>query len=209
MTCLLCDHHQLNRLSVASNNYFICQHCDLTFLDPDQRLSLSDEQKRYEQHQNNVQDQGYQNFVKPLFDVVIKNRTQNQIGLDYGSGKDSAISYLLQKNKYKINKYDPFFLNDSAVLKENFYDYIIACEVAEHFYNPKLEIAKIKSYLKKDGFLFIMTSLLTEKIYFETWSYRRDSTHVCFYSEKSCQVIADQFGFKSYSILDDQVIIFS
>src|SRR3990167_1783863 len=108
-----------------------------------------------------------------------------RLGLDHGSGKDSAIHYLLKQRQYQLEKYDPFFVNHPERLQTEKYDYIVVCEVAEHFYDPCAEFEKLKSLLKSGGTLFVMTSLWSQDVDFINWSYRRDSTHVCFYSVKT------------------------
>lgn len=195
-------------MKIVDKTYFKCLICDFIFLNPKERLSSVEEKSRYEKHENNVLDQGYQNFVAPLYKEVTARVSKVAAGLDFGSGKDSAISFLLTKEGYQVQKFDPFFYNEPSVLKENNFDYIIVCEVAEHFYDPAAEFAKLRSYLKPNGYLFVMTSLVTEKIDFANWSYRRDSTHVCFFSEKACSNLQQQFGFKSMEIVGSNIIIF-
>ena len=171
-------------------------------MDSVHRLDSKSEEQRYLLHENIVTDEGYQNFVAPLKRAILDRFHQNHLGLDFGSGKDSAISYALRQQNYKINQYDPFFKPDASVLKPKTYDYIIICEVAEHFYNPRAEFLKLKSYLKAGGVLFVMTSLRTGAIDFKTWSYRRDSTHVCFYTEKTLQT-----EFKTEVLADNLILL--
>lgn len=187
MICIWCESQKIGQISVQNKTYHHCQDCEFIFLDSAHRLDLKSEEQRYLLHQNIVTDEGYQNFVAPLKNAVLGRFTSNHLGLDFGSGKDSAISYSLRKQDYNVKQYDPFFQPDVSVLKSAAYDYIIICEVAEHFYNPKAEFLKLKSYLKTGGVLFVMTSLRTRSVDFKTWSYRRDSTHVCFYTEKTLQ----------------------
>lgn len=205
---MLCDSNLLIEKKYSKLSYFHCKSCDLIFLNPEQRLDHQQEKQRYLKHENNVLDLGYQKFAAGLHKIILENVTVASVGLDYGSGKDSAISYMLSQSGYAIRKFDPYFLNDSEALGENFYDYIVVCEVAEHFYKPKAEFFKLKSYLKNNGSLFVMTSLVTDQINFETWSYRRDSTHVCFYSKNTCDFIKDFFGFKHMRIEQNQLIVF-
>ena len=213
MTCILCGSEKLVTISVpekkSTTNYFRCELCYIIFLNPVERLSAVEEKKRYEKHENNVTDLGYQAFVKPLVQALVENVDKKDQGLDYGSGKDSAISHLLHEKDFKVDKYDPYFNPGPEKLKLNFYDYIILCEVIEHFYHPATELEKIKSLLKSSGKLFIMTSLWTEDLNFETWSYRRDATHVCFFSAKSISWIATHLNFKNFVIINKHVIILS
>ncbi len=185
VNCLWCGSASTQQIKVEKTIYYQCLCCEIIFMDRKYHLDPLAEEARYLLHENNVLDSGYQKFVEPLKKAVMQRFGPSHLGLDYGSGKDSAISYLLTEQNYKLNKYDPFFQSESSVLKPSTYDYIIICEVAEHFYQPRAEFEKLKSYLKPTGILFVMTSLKTEAIDFQSWSYRRDSTHVCFYSQKT------------------------
>lgn len=185
LTCLWCKSPELIHLHVQNEFYHQCKNCDFIFLSLDQRLTADSEKARYDLHHNEVTESGYQAFVMPL-KIAIENKfSPTSLGLDYGSGKDSAISYLLEKQGYQIKRYDPFFRPNKTVLALSSYDFIIVCEVAEHFYNPEVEFRNLSSYLKPNGVIFVMTSLVTNDIDFATWYYRRDVTHVCFYSEKT------------------------
>jgi 2-polyprenyl-3-methyl-5-hydroxy-6-metoxy-1,4-benzoquinol methylase len=48
----------------------------------------------------------------------------------------------LEDDGYKIKQFDPFFHNDIAVLRRS-YDYIVCCEVIEHFHSPSKEFELI------------------------------------------------------------------
>lgn len=207
MKCILCQGSLLSSFPVKALSYWHCDQCDLIFLDPDLRLSQAGEKARYEKHENNVLDSGYQAFVNPLYKAVLQNQNASQLGLDYGSGKNSAINHLLLEKKFVVNKYDPFFYPEPSVLHQK-YDYVIVCEVAEHFYDPAAEFQKLKNLLKLDGHLYVMTSLKSADIDFANWSYRRDSTHVCFYSQRTCDYIKTSLGFSELEISNSNVVVF-
>ncbi len=183
--CLWCDARNLSTVVVSGKTYYQCRQCDYLFLDPRFRLTAVAEKARYELHNNDVRDAGYQAFVTPMKNEVTKIFGTKSIGLDYGSGTDSAISFLLTNENYTINKYDPLFNSDTCVLSASSYDFVLVCEVAEHLYAPAAEFKKIFSLLKPGGAVFVMTSLLSPAIDFPTWSYRRDETHVGFFSAKT------------------------
>lgn len=211
MICILCHSSLLEQIKFSENLkeriYFQCLTCDLIFLNPKERLVPAEEKARYEKHENNVLDKGYQNFVSLLKNEIVKSYDQNSVGLDYGSGKESAIGYLLSEEKFTVQRYDPFFVPDVSFLKKNFYDYIIVCEVAEHFYAPGLEFAKLKEILKPKGQIFIQTSLVSKNRDFKNWSYRRDSTHVCFYSKLTFRWIKKKYLFSDANILSENLVV--
>lgn len=211
LTCLLCDGERLNVIKITERKgeilYLHCEGCNFIFLSKDHRLSPEDEKKRYLLHENTILDPGYQNFVMPLKNEILDRCRPNSIGLDYGAGVNSAISYLLEQSGYSVQRYDPFFNDDMRTLVPESYDYTIICEVAEHFYSPRQEFEKLKSLVKPGGFLFLLTSLKTADIDFSTWSYRRDPTHVCFYSEKAFQWFEDSLGLEIVKIEKPNLIV--
>jgi hypothetical protein len=63
------------------------------------------------------------------------------------------------------------------------------------------------SMLEENGILAIMTSFLSNIEDFENWYYRRDPTHVVFYSQETFKVIARQRKWK-YWIEDRNIVFF-
>jgi len=158
--------------------------------------SAEEEKAQYLLHENNIDDPRYQNFVRPIFDEVIKRAPRGAKGLDYGCGTGPVLTSMLSQRGFLMTLYDPFFANAPNVLKQT-YDFIVCCEVAEHFHQPKVEFAKLFSLLRLGGFLALMTDLRQPDTDFASWHYRRDPTHVAFYSEKSFDWIKSKFGFSA------------
>jgi hypothetical protein len=92
-----------------------------------------------------------------------------------------------------MHLYDPFFFPDSAVLDQQF-DFVTCTEVAEHFHQPHAEFTRLVALVKPGGLLALMTNFQTDDSRFADWHYRRDPTHVTFYREQTCHVIAAEFG---------------
>ena len=59
-------------------------------------LTNEQEKERYESHTNDSDDLGYQNFVSPITNSVLKEFNKEDIGLDFGCGKDSPIVKILK-----------------------------------------------------------------------------------------------------------------
>jgi SAM-dependent methyltransferase len=182
------------------NEFFHCENCKgisrkLTSL-PD----AGKEKKRYDQHQNSPDD-GYEKFISPIMNYVLRKISNEKIGLDFGSGPNSILSNILAEKKYTVYKFDPFYENDSTVLKNTF-DFIIACEVIEHFHYPQNEFKKLKEKLNKKGELLIMTHLYDFSINFENWYYKNDFTHVFFYTQETFEWIKKQYDFTELEIND-------
>lgn len=180
------------------SSYYGCPACDLKFLDPGRRLSVAEEEERYGLHENHLEDPGYRNFLKPLLDVILERHPSGSRGLDFGAGGGPLLAQMLKENGYEVDLYDPFFWSDPAPLEKKF-DFIVTSEVFEHLYHPRREIELLKGCLRPGATLAVMTSL-TDGVDFENWYYRRDPTHVCFYSSRTMKWIENHFGFTRMQI---------
>jgi len=205
--CPLCSGDSILFNQYKDRVFYRCCKCMSVYLSPENYLSVSAEKERYEQHNNNVDDEGYRKFVSPLVNAVLSKYNCSSIGLDFGAGTGPVTTKILSEKNYSIKLYDPFFRNDSAVL-ESSYDFIICCEVMEHFKYPSKEFSLLNNLLNTGGTLFCMTNLLNEKIDFDKWYYKNDKTHVFFYSADAIKYISKNYGFLSF-LIDGGLIIFS
>jgi 2-polyprenyl-3-methyl-5-hydroxy-6-metoxy-1,4-benzoquinol methylase len=166
-----------------------------------------DERARYEQHNNDVENKGYQRFVQPIVEYIKTHmEPDHSTGLDFGAGTGPVIAKLLREAGYTVNLYDPFFHPHDEYLNQS-YDYIIACEVVEHFHRPKKEFALLRKLLKSGGHLVLMTDLLPADTAFQEWYYKNDETHVFFYHPDTFETIRSTFGFQSLSIHQRLVVL--
>ncbi len=203
MTCTLCNSELIRKKDTL---YYDCTTCKALIKDAAYYLTAEKEKARYEAHNNDVNDLRYQNFVMPITDYVFAHFLPTHKGLDFGSGTGPVVSSVLSKKKYDIQQYDPFFAPDKRVLNNRF-DYIVSCEVFEHFHNPNQEINRLASILKPNGALLLMTMLYNDKIDFDTWHYRKDPTHVFIYRKETINFIAKTKNF-DVEILTDRFITF-
>ena len=102
--------------------------------------------------------------------------------------------------------YDHFYAKNPGVFDQK-YDFIAASEVVEHLHNPRAELDKLWGCLKPGGLLGIMTRLLTEKIDFDNWHYKREDTHVCFFTKESFEWLGSRWNVRP-RFKDDSVILF-
>ena len=135
-----------------------------------------------------------------------KNIDKASKGLDFGCGHGPALADILKKDDYLVDLYDPFFYPNKSIFS-NKYNFITCTEAAEHFFNPQKEFESMDSILEENGILAIMTSFLSNIEDFENWYYRRDPTHVVFYSQETFKVIARQRKWK-YWIEDRNIVFF-
>lgn len=169
-------------------------------------VSQQREIDRYTEHNNDVDDLGYQKFVQPIVTSVLSDFTTESKGLDFGCGTGPVITKLLRDKNFEIQTFDPFFDNNLEALKTT-YDYIVCCEVIEHFHHPLKEFKLLKSLLKPQGKLYCMTDVYHENIDFKNWYYKNDETHVIFYSENSFNRLSKALNFEKV-IVNDRLIIF-
>ena len=202
--CPLC---QCSAKAFYKDEFFLCTQCKGIFRPRHNNPTLTEEKKRYERHENDVNDVGYQRFVSPITTAILQRFSSHHNGLDFGAGTGPVVSKLLQENRYDIVQYDPFFHNHPDLLQKK-YDYIVCCEVIEHFHNPKKEFKLLKNLLKSNGVLYCMTHLYESSIDFSGWYYQKDPTHVFIYQKKTITWIQQHFHFKAVSF-KDRLIIFN
>ncbi|MGE3758618.1 MAG: class I SAM-dependent methyltransferase, partial [Pseudobdellovibrionaceae bacterium] len=89
--------------------------------------------------------------------------------------------------------YDPFFADDMAAFSKK-YSFVTCTEVVEHFNNPAQEFTKLAELLLPQGILGLMTEERPSAVdAFASWYYRRDPSHVSFYSDKTMNWIAQKW----------------
>ena len=206
MHCPLCNTESKLFEYIQQKEYFQCDNCWGIFLHPKHYLNPSDEKNRYLQHNNNVEDLGYQNFVQPLVSGILRLQNAADKGLDFGSGTGPVITKLLRAHNYDIQTYDPFFDNQAERLKTS-YDYIVSCEVIEHFHHPLKEFELLYALLNTAGNLYLKTHLYTNATDFKSWYYKDDPTHVFIYHEKTMEWIKHKFNFKELTITHRTILL--
>jgi SAM-dependent methyltransferase len=211
--CPLCESLADYFCSVGEENraYYKCGNCHAVFLHPENYIDFSSEKSRYETHNNDVTDKRYQQFVSPITDAVQSQFPLSAKGLDYGCGTGPVASVVLEDSGFRnIALYDPFFEPHHHYLTKT-YDFIICCEVMEHFFNPKEEFLRLRNLLEPSGKLYCKTSILKTEFdedYFQNWWYKNDPTHVFFYTKKTLEYIADTFKFNNL-VMETKLITFN
>lgn len=194
--CPLCRHHNpLPLAQVNGRTYWSCEVCRLAFLSPEQRPDADTELRRYRQHQNSPEDQGYRKFLGRLMTHLTPRLPPGAYGPDYGSGPGPTLSVMLEERGFPMSIYDPYFAPDVSVLQCT-YDFITCTETAEHFYNPAPEFRRLYLMINEGGWLGVMTEMLEPDQPFVNWWYHRDPTHVCFYRRETMEWLSGRFGWE-------------
>ncbi|PWN06650.1 class I SAM-dependent methyltransferase [Rhodohalobacter mucosus] len=207
ISCILCNSSKTEPFLEADGyEYLICSNCDLIFVRPGQRLTPDEEKSRYDQHENDPDDPDYREFLSQLFKPLQKLLKPGSHGLDFGSGPGPTLSLMFEEAGHTMNIYDPFYAPDNSVFDKQ-YDFITTTETAEHLFDPGSEFDRLWECLKPHGFLGVMTKFVPSHDRFKNWHYRRDDTHVAFYSEKTFRWMADNRN-ASLKLVGDRVAIF-
>ena len=194
--CTVCKNNKLDFfLKVKDLDYWQCNFCKATMLDPINFISSNKEKKHYLKHNNEINDTRYRTFLSNLILPLKDKISIDDMGLDYGCGYAPALADILKKDGLNVEVYDPFFFKNENIFSRKF-NFITCSEVVEHFFKPYEEFNKIDSLLAKNSWLGIMTSFMTEDYMFKNWYYRRDPTHVVFYKKITFKIIANQRNWK-------------
>ncbi|MDN3641747.1 class I SAM-dependent methyltransferase [Lutimonas halocynthiae] len=205
--CPLCGQESNTFFQDPLHHFFVCDQCEGIFRDRDQFLSKTEEKKRYLHHISSMEDTGYYQFVSPIINEVTSLFPIGSLGLDFGCGHTPVLSRHLSNEGFNMVEYDPIFFDDKPALKAK-YNFIVTCEVVEHFYNPFDEFKRLYDLLKPEGRLICKTHPFEKEIDFASWYYKNDPSHVFIYQRKTFEWIQDFFGFKNVKI-NDRTITFS
>lgn len=183
-----------------------CEKCLGIMLLPFYYLKPDLEEGRYRLHNNDIHDSRYQAFVSPLTTAVKRDFSPDAVGLDYGCGPGPVAAVELEKQGFTVRLYDPFFENHQENLQQQ-YNFIICCEVMEHFHQPAKEFRLLSDLLRPGGKLYCKTSLFTEDLNFPEWYYKNDPTHVFFYAKESLEWIRNNLGFRNLTIEPKLIVL--
>jgi len=205
-TCPLCHNDGASEFHRDKlRPYFRCSTCALVFVPALFHLTAREEMQRYELHQNNPEDDAYRAFLMRLGSPLMERLEPGAVGLDYGFGPGPTLSLTLAENGFPTEIYDPYFADDPTMLDAR-YDFLTCTETVEHFRNPAKHWEQMVDLVKPNGWMGVMTSLITEDTDFKTWHYARDDTHIAFYSHSTIEWIADRYSLK-LEVIDDSVIL--
>ncbi len=178
-------------------SYLRCPECGIISAEPSSFLSPEEEKARYLQHRNSPVDMGYRTFLNRLARPLGQRlESRSSCGLDFGCGPGPTLSVMLEERGHHMDIYDPYFACNHSLLF-SVYDFVTCTETVEHFYFPGKEWRLLLRLVKPGGWLGIMTSMTAEgcsEADFNRWHYKRDPTHVNFFSRKTFMFLARRDG---------------
>ncbi len=174
---------------------FHCPHCELIFKSPACFPDEAAELKKYREHNNSLENEGYVRMFETFIDYTLSHtRTPVRRVLDFGSGPTPVLAELLRRRGFSVDIYDKYFAPDP--LAENArYDLVTSTEVIEHIADPLGVTKMLANRLVPGGTLALMTQFHdNDTAAYLKWWYRRDPTHLCFFTPRTFEIIAEKSG---------------
>ncbi|MDA7440755.1 class I SAM-dependent methyltransferase [Candidatus Pseudothioglobus singularis] len=192
ITCPLCNSKSHSLIHNDSHReYLSCSDCEFVFVPKSFHLSQIDEKLRYDTHNNDPGDIRYRQFLSQLAEPLLQKIPEKSYGLDFGSGPGPTLSLMLEEKGHHVDLYDKFYASNDGIFNRKF-DFITATEVIEHLRDPMLEFKRLASALMVDGYIALMTHLLTEETDFRSWYYKNDPSHIGFFNKQSLVYLAKE-----------------
>ena len=191
--CLICNGntHSIYDKEIKVTHH-VCDACGYTFKDPNDHPTRENEHALYKNHQNTMENTGYVNMFERFLAATVDPHISEGKALDFGSGPGPVLYELLKRRGFDAAHYDPYFNPDETVFDDT-YTLITSTEVFEHLSDPVMEFGRLASMLKPGGYLVVMSSLRPkEDDAFLSWWYRRDQTHIGFFTEKAFDVLCNK-----------------
>ena len=180
----------------GNRDFLHCNECDLVFVPRAQLLDQAGQKARYLQHNNEVDDPAYREFLGRMYYALRPHLNAGAKGLDYGAGPGPALQQMMIEDGFDACVYDIYFHPDTSVLTVK-YDFVTCTETAEHFGDPRDEFDRIDGMLLGGGWFGLMTGMLNDWADFPSWYYHRDQTHVNFFSQTTMHWLAEFYGWEA------------
>lgn len=194
MICPLCSHDMIEFHHPQTHHLFhVCPSCEAIIKNHENCSNPTDEKKRYEAHQNDLDQEGYVTFLSAFIERAICPFDVHDL-LDYGCGPSPILGTLLHQLGYHVDLFDPFFYPKEPL---HTYDMVVSTEVVEHFKDPIHSFHHIDDLVKPHGYVAIMTLFHpNDRDQFFNWFYIRDFTHVIFYTLKTLDMMMSTMGYE-------------
>lgn len=155
-------------------------------------------------HENDKRDPGYLAFLERCLEPASAFLRPGASGLDFGCGPYPMLAEIMGERGFPMDYFDPYFF--PRLTQDKQYEFVTATEVVEHFYEPGRAWRELVDRARVGGIIAVMTSIKYEELDFAGWHYRRDETHVCFYTPETFRWIAQFFKLEILESLKNVVI---
>ncbi|MEA1918541.1 MAG: class I SAM-dependent methyltransferase [Campylobacterota bacterium] len=198
MLCKICNQPTQHYFDTQMQwDFYHCKACEFFFKDPKHYLEDDQEIRVYQNHNNSFESPGYVEMFESFMDATFKPYIKEiKTVLEFGCGPGPVLATLLEQQGLHVSKYDKFFFPEK-VYESQRYDLISSTEVLEHIDTPNAIMQFFHQHLQPKGYLAIMTQFHSnnEKEFLQWW-YRKDPTHICFFTPHTFEVLAQKHGFK-------------
>jgi SAM-dependent methyltransferase len=186
--------------------FFYCSACELIFLGKNFYVTQKKEKDQYDHHNNSLENDGYVKMFNDFLDYTLEGQEVKSV-LDFGSGPTPVLAELLKRRDLEVEHFDKFY-QPKKVYENKSYDLITSTEVFEHLENPKEILNLLSNHLNPNGIISLMTLFHTNNQEdFLKWWYRRDPTHITFFTPKSIEIMAKECGLKLLKHDSKRVIV--
>jgi len=196
MHCTLCNSTTREIVHPKEGSrYHICDACEFIWIDVQHLLSSADEKARYELHNNTLDNEGYVGMFETFISKTVSAYCAHGDSLlDFGCGTNPVLATLLQRHGFHVDHYDPYFFPELVYTGKQ-YDCITSTEVFEHIADPHTTMELFSTLLKPEGIIALMTLFHPEgDDACMAWWYRKDPTHIAFYTEKTIAHLASCYA---------------
>ena len=210
MCCIICSAESyLIKDNKKDFKYYRCSSCGFIALDEEHRVDSRREKEQYDQHNNGFNDTGYVEMFERFIDKYIVPYLSNiETALDFGSGPGPVLYRLLEERGLEVDIYDLYY-SPKKVYEDRSYDLITSTEVFEHLSQPMKILEELVNHLNSNSYLILMTKFPPkDDKEFLNWWYRRDPTHISFFTPKSFEIMAKKVNLEVLKIIDDNVVVF-
>ena len=208
MNCVLCGSRSSKQIGTGNRKFFLCSECKLVFVATGERVSISEEQCRYDLHQNTRENPGYVRFLCDIVSVVDGMNLHSPRILDFGSGKEAVLTSILNERGYDCTPYDPLY-GYPLTEQGHLFDVIILCEVIEHLRDLPSEIQLLRRIIHQSGSVIIRTQLYDSPEAIARWWYAQDCTHINFFTFVSLKRVALLLGKTLFHTSYKDIFLFS
>ena len=194
MKCHICDQATESFVDKKTNIvYYHCPDCEYIFKSPECFQDFSLQKERYNLHENDEEDTGYQAYFQRFLDFIMPLIGKPKTALDFGCGASSLLAKMLEKEGIPCDYYDPIYHPDT-LHQDKKYKLIVSTEVFEHLHQPKEVFMALLDRLEEGGYLAIQTQFHTNDIEtFQKWYYHQDPTHIVFFTAQTFRVLCKEF----------------
>jgi len=203
--CPLCradNRDTLHASSPSGGGYLRCNTCDLIYVTFDGILSPAEEQSRYLTHDNTHENAGYVDMLTRFIERAVTPHISTGKALEFGCGPGPVLADLLEARGFSVSLYDPYFAPDPGPL-DCTYDIVTSTEVLEHVTDARSLWDRLRQLVKPGGYLAFTTRFHPGADAFAEWWYRRDPTHIRFYSRNTIRWAAAEYDW-DLLLLDDR-----